>query len=480
MRQGWRRLVIVLLISQCFVGIIGQAAVTAESSSAMSSSVVSNEPDEKQESSEDNSADVSELSQSGVSSESIANDEEKPQTPTTMADTATSTTDTTVVAGPQVEATQSVVATDYNGQELVQGLTVTGGKFVQYKFKLNWITGATLEKPQFCFWPSSNTHVTKSAQLEQANGKKGSLKLNGDHYDLPLQVQLNAQNPWVSVTVMVETKPVDKGKTQIVQGGEAYFEYSRARHKFALPEFMLVEWHPLEGSVEQQEFRVQQDGRIVIKGKFWRKGGLQTKKVWLKITRNGKELSKVAIDPMTAENGFEHVIEAADLGPGKHELYLHAKDNHNLAIQPIRLTVIVQGELKFEKVSAKAKFESVTVTGESQVASRQSDWHLKVADTREAASNWVLTASVSELVDKDQNQKLAGGLVHQEQGKTLMLDATDVVIARGQAMQHQPIHDVAGGWTTDSGVLLKTRPDAVPGNYQGTITWRLADVPPTE
>jgi len=383
MRQGWRRLVIVLLISQCFIGTIGHAAVTAESSSAMSSSVVSNEPDEKQASSEDNSADVSELPQSGVSSESIANDEEKPQTPTTMADTATSTTDTTVVAGPQVQATQSVVATDHNGQELERGKTVSSGATVKYQFKLNWQNGSSpLNNPRFFFKPSDHTRF-KSAEMRQANGQKQRLQLRDKYYDLTLSVRLDENNPWVTITVMAVADRTDH-ETFFTDHGAANFQYGWETHHIELPNFMIVVWNPLEGAVEQQDFRVQRDGQVVIKGKFWRKNGLQTKMIQVLVTRGGEEISKIYLDPVTAAHGFEHVIEAADLGPGKHELYLYAKDNHNLAIQPIKLTVIVQGELKFEKVSAKAKFESVMVTGESQVASRQSDWHLKVADTREA------------------------------------------------------------------------------------------------
>ncbi|MDN6213532.1 MAG: hypothetical protein L0J37_04675 [Lactiplantibacillus plantarum] len=38
-------------------------------------------------------------------------------------------------------------------------------------------------------------------------------------------------------------------------------------------------------------------------------------------------------------------------------------------------------------------------------------------------------------------------------------------------------YDVTAHWSSQQGLVLKTTPAAVPGSYQGTITWHLSTVP---
>ena len=76
-----------------------------------------------------------------------------------------------------------------------------------------------------------------------------------------------------------------------------------------------------------------------------------------------------------------------------------------------------------------------------------------------------------------ENRPLAGDLIYHNNGQRVTLSARPQLLTTRQANLEQPIHDVVNGWSADQGILLETRADAVPGNYYGTITWQLEDVP---
>ncbi|WP_223877245.1 hypothetical protein [Lactiplantibacillus pingfangensis] len=384
--------------------------------------------------------------------------------------------DSTQEAARAIMFKEAVVATDSYGHELSNGKTVYSGETVKYQFRVDWQTdSAAIKELRFQF-SSPNYVKFKSAKVTQANGDTSQLSVKSQKIEATLPGELNADNSWLTITVMAATKHGAE-TTLLTEGGEASVAHGWwLRHQIDLPTFMIIGLNPLEAALEQHTYHLPQNEPLVIKGKFWRESGLQTKqlKVWL--MKDDHEMAKFFLDPVTAANGFEQTLDNLDLPVGRHELYLHAKDTHNLKIHPIKLTVTVQGELSFAEVAPQAKFCPTTVTGTQQAVTRHDDWRLKVRDTRDEDQSWRLMATATKLVDAE-NRPLAGDLIYHSNGQRVTLSARPQLLATRQANLEQPIHDVVNGWSADQGILLETRADAVPGNYYGTITWQLEDVP---
>ncbi|WP_262346330.1 hypothetical protein [Lactiplantibacillus plantarum] len=67
-------------------------------------------------------------------------------------------------------------------------------------------------------------------------------------------------------------------------------------------------------------------------------------------------------------------------------------------------------------------------------------------------------------------------MYYQDGAKLTMLGKDAVEIAR-QKTAPGIDYDVTAHWSSQQGLVLKTTPAAVPGSYQGTITWHLSTVP---
>lgn len=456
-----RRLLLGLVVGQCLSWNVSQAVVVSTDAST-STSV--EQTDNRETASSTSQSEAAASTELPVATESSAAEAEKDQA------------DSTQEASRAIMFKEAVVATDSYGHELSTGKTVYSGETVKYQFRVDWQTGsAAIKELRFQFL-SPNYVKFKSAKVTQANGDTSQLSVNSQRIEATLPGELNADNSWLTITVMATTKRGAE-TTLLTEGGEASLAHGWwLRHQIDLPTFMIIGLNPLEAALEQHTYHLPQNEPLVIKGKFWRESGLQTKqlKVWL--MKDDNEMAKFFLDPVTAANGFEHSLDNLDLPVGRHELYLHAKDTHNLKIHPIKLTVTVQGELSFAEVAPQAKFCPTTVTGTQQAVTRHDDWRLKVRDTRDEDQSWRLMATATKLVDAE-NRPLAGDLIYHSNGQRVTLSARPQLLTTRQANLDQPIHDVVNGWSADQGILLETRADAVPGNYYGTITWQLEDVP---
>lgn len=473
MRRWAQRLLIAWLVGQSLSWTVGQAVARTAGSSEVACAATSRSDSSSATAKSQVASELAKSAESSEASESVAAAE---LVPPALPETMLTQADAAVATERAVKFTQSLVATDPHGQELGKGKTVVSGETIKYQFKINLVNGSVpLDQLKFYFAPSNYTAL-KTAQVTQANGQTSYLKLTGNYYDSKLAGQLDADNPWVSITVMVVAAET-ADKTLITEGGDAYISQGWMKHPIDLPHFMILALNPLQGAIDQHSYQVRKDNAVIIKGKLWRESGLQTKMIKLWVSKDGRELSRFYIDQLSAEDGFEYVFYADGLAAGEHELYLHARDTHNLQIRPIKITVRVHdGELAFEQVSAQAKFKPVTLSGQPQVSERQDDWQLKIKDTREANDAWRVTATADALVDAQQ-RPLAGELVYGEANAAVPLTQEETVVAEGQAQAEHPIQDVTAAWHAESGILLKTRDDAVPGNYHGKITWRLENVP---
>ena len=138
------------------------------------------------------------------------------------------------------------------------------------------------------------------------------------------------------------------------------------------------------------------------------------------------------------------------------------------------MSVHVQGNLAFKKVPDQVKFKDVVLNGHSQLTERTDDWQVKVNDERgDVKQSWRLLAAVTPFKDPKKGE-LAGQLEYHQGQNAVPLTSKGTVIATAQG---QAAFDSNQAWKNDTGILLKTRPDAVPGTYQGKITWTLEDVP---
>jgi len=406
------------------------------------------------------------------------------QTPIVADDVETGLAETTPIpANDQLAAprglnfTASVTARDRHGNQLAVGKTVASGAPVTYEFIGHYQAGAPLNNGKFNFFPPAHIRFV-SAKLTMANGREHNLKLSDNHYNVVIPAQLNASNSWVRITVSAVADEVDT--TFMTERGRAWFSFDGRNRSLDIPVFMIFGLKPLEVDLHQHHFQVKKADDIIIKGQFKRDGGLKSSLITVEVKLDDKVISGFDISGAEQVNReFEHAIPAEKLGVGRHELSFHGIDNHKLQIVPVKLTVQVEGELAFNKVSPQVHFDEVTLSGSSQLTGRQDNWELQVTDTRAENQPWRVMAAVTKLVD-DENRPLAGELIYHEDGHEVALNATGMPVAQGQAQATRPVHDIVAGWQADSGILLKTRADALPGNYHGTITWQLEDVPASQ
>ena len=160
---------------------------------------------------------------------------------------------------------------------------------------------------------------------------------------------------------------------------------------------------------------------------------------------------------------------------GENQITLRAHSKDNAYSEPVTVTVtVIGGELQLKKVSTESVFAPIKLTGTAQV-SRPEGLEVVVNDDTGSKAAWRLEATATPLVT-NQGRTLAGNLYYQDGAKLTMLGEDAVEIAR-QKTAPGIDYDVTAHWSSQQGLVLKTTPAAVPGSYQGTITWHLSTVP---
>lgn len=173
---------------------------------------------------------------------------------------------------------------------------------------------------------------------------------------------------------------------------------------------------------------------------------------------------------------YEVPIPTTNFDIGKNTVHYTIKDELGSPSEVITQTITVtqpQGTLTFSQVNEKSSFKTTALTGMTQFIPRQNDWNVGVADTLSNHTQWTVTAQAAPFFKKN---KLGRPTKSQLLGSAVWVNAKDEVTPLTDAVQ------VASGTSsTDNlvdnwgqrGILLGVTGAALPGTYDGRITWTL-------
>ncbi|MFD1421343.1 hypothetical protein [Lactiplantibacillus songbeiensis] len=453
----------------------------AERESSSESSVSQNSADsssrESQETSYSSSKTGSEHSSDSsvsTSSESTSSSASEPSVVTEGgSDTATSHAND---AMPNAVVDTSVDIIDAHGQEVSAGSVLGDHSELTYRFKFKHRTGTAATRKVKLYFRAPKAITFKSAEFLTSQGVTNAVSVGEKRLEYNFPVKLSDQRDWATIEVKVIANHV---KNNIVSSekddGVAKYYVDGSDHNLVLPRYMLLADLPMHLELAKTEFKIKHHEKLKITGTIKRESSMEDHNVRIMVVRKGDRLASLKLnDEEIATGKFEFDLDEKSLKPGTHELEVFSIDRHNMTSQKLSVSVHVQGNLAFKKVPDQVKFKDVVLNGHSQLTERTDDWQVKVNDERgDVKQSWRLLAAVTSFKDPKKGE-LAGQLEYHQGQNAVPLTSKGTVIATAQG---QAAFDSNQAWKNDTGILLKTRPDAVPGTYQGKITWTLEDVP---
>lgn len=105
-----------------------------------------------------------------------------------------------------------------------------------------------------------------------------------------------------------------------------------------------------------------------------------------------------------------------------------------------------------------------------------SNWAIRVQDTRATGSRWRLDATLAHpLRARTMRNELPEALVFVDQNNQMTpLSSSALTVFSGTTTSKEPVNI---SWTTNRGPMLQIVPEAMADTYSTTITWTLSDVP---
>ncbi|MFC6165474.1 hypothetical protein ACFP3T_12405 [Lactiplantibacillus dongliensis] len=380
-------------------------------------------------------------------------------------------------AMPNAVVDTSVDIIDAHGQEVSAGSVLGDHSELTYRFKFKHRTGTATAKKVKLYFRAPEAITFRSAEFLSSQGVPETISVDKKRLLYELPIKLSDQDDWAMVEVKVIANHV---KDNIIVGnkkddGEAKYYIGSHDHNLVLPRYMLLADLPMHLELAKTEFRIKHHEKLKLTGTIKRESSMEDHNVRIMVVRKGDRLASLKLnDEEIATGKFEFDLDEKNLKPGTHELEVFSIDRHNMTSQKLSVSVHVQGNLAFKKVPDQVKFKDVVLNGHSQLTERTDDWQVKVNDERgDVKQSWRLLAAVTPFKDPKKGE-LAGQLEYHQGQNAVPLTSKGTVIATAQG---QAAFDSNQAWKNDTGILLKTRPDAVPGTYQGKITWTLEDVP---
>lgn len=167
---------------------------------------------------------------------------------------------------------------------------------------------------------------------------------------------------------------------------------------------------------------------------------------------------------------------AGDLKPGENTVEIYVKDIYGNKSNTITVKITVTGGLSFDDVAKASSFQQTKLTGKSVDVKRDSDWSVKISDTRQAGSKWHLQVAATPFTDAD-GDTLAGSLIYRNGSDRTPITTATTTISSGQATGDGDLTDVVDDWNDTTGLELNVNGNAVAGDYATNITWTLSDTP---
>ncbi|WP_421429426.1 lectin-like domain-containing protein [Lactiplantibacillus plantarum] len=379
------------------------------------------------------------------------------------------------------------IESDLNVTNLTQERTVHegdwvhGGDELEYEYVLSYLNGDNEWQQVKASLPLPEQVHFSHAKIRYADGTEEEINLPADDNESSvarlqhdLQRTLSMKNPHAYITLIGEAAKVDRDT--FVDDDMSYFEGHEMKTATATPHFTITTNKTVNLTIEPLT-QVKKGEPVIIKGQIKLNDGLDFDNDGMRIEYrvNGEagEDYQLSMDDPVGYVEFE--VDAEELQIGENQITLRAHSKDNAYSGPVTVTVtVIGGELQLKKVSTESVFAPIKLTGTAQV-SRPEGLEVVVNDDTGSKAAWRLEATATPLVT-NQGRTLAGNLYYQDGAKLTMLGKDAVEIAR-QKTAPGIDYDVTAHWSSQQGLVLKTTPAAVPGSYQGTITWHLSTVP---
>lgn len=316
------------------------------------------------------------------------------------------------------------------------------------------------------------------ATITTANGQTTTLPLEtarDGQLVTALKLVLSRQDPTATIRLTGKILPVDS--RQVVTGATSIFASPTFIGTATTPTFSVIPAVKLNLAVTSADPLALPDlQKTTVTGKI---GGFTRANVPPALRVMAK-LNGVALPRVTPQSDgtFALSLTASQLQSGANNLKLTADTASGDASKTVTVPITVAGELKFDTVSSAEGFRVSTLTGNSQLVGRTGDWRLVVQDTRGTGSRWTLNAQATALTTSD-GQQLAGQPVYVTGHGTIPIGTspTPVLTHVTDDSEDAGRFDVAGSWTSKTGILLAVDDGSAVGSYSGTIIWTLSDAP---
>ncbi|MFD1454241.1 WxL domain-containing protein [Levilactobacillus lanxiensis] len=294
---------------------------------------------------------------------------------------------------------------------------------------------------------------------------------------LPVQLtkQLNAANP--TATIRLTGHAANATQTHKVPATTSTFTSPDLVIAADTPDFIINPRTDLELRVTSENpvaLKVGQDttvrGHVAILTSEAQQPGVVVTPVL-----NGQTLKEQVVGQ---DGTFQVPLTAAQLQGGTNRLKLVARTEQGDASRPVTLVLTVAGNLTFASISPSESFQAARLTGRAQRVKRAGEWRLAVRDTRGTSERWTLSAQASTFTAQD-GRAMAGYPVYVTPYQTIRLGPTPTPVLSHVTDDsvNDGLVDVAGSWTSQTGVFLDIQSSSSQGRYQGTLTWSLANAP---
>ncbi|WP_251899295.1 hypothetical protein [Lactiplantibacillus paraplantarum] len=358
------------------------------------------------------------------------------------------------------------VESDLNVRNLTQALPVyegswvRGGDELEYEYVLSYLGGdndwqrveANLALPAHVVFSEANIRYEDGH--EEVVGLPEDDKKAVERIQHSLSQALSANNRHAYITLKGEAERVTQDTK--VADDISYFVGHEKQSDTPTPHFTIT---TVKGQI-----------RLNDESDFDNEG------MRVEVKLNGERLEDYLLDPDEAAGYVELDFDPKELNEGENELVLRARSKDNAVSDPVTVTVLVlNGELRIKSYSENSTFETVKLSGATQI-SRPQDMQLVIVDETGSNNKWRLDVAATEFKTA-QGAKLAGGLYYHdgEQMKPVTENNAQVVVEKRTNVGED--YHVTKDWSTQQGLMIQTSPEAIPGQYQSTIKWTLNSVP---
>lgn len=202
---------------------------------------------------------------------------------------------------------------------------------------------------------------------------------------------------------------------------------------------------------------------------------------------NGVNLPTKNLSDSDAAGKFSYTIPASSIISGLtdgNQFVMYATDRNGInSANDVGYTITLKDGTLDLMVNPTGTFNvdhPKNLTGSAMSFPADSNWDVRVKDTRGAGSAWTLTAQ-ADPVSSPTAGLLDGDIVYEgANGDQQSLTTGAAVIATHTDDSDSDEVNVTSDWDSTHGIQLETNAGAISGSYQTTVYWAFENVPATE